>query len=519
MSIEFLQALGFSEDPFASTNAADEPRIGNYFVAPPFFPAVVGNPEAPKSNVVFAPRGGGKTAQKIMIEQASSKTADFLCVSYDRFPLERIKTPGQASSDYHLRNISRILLVAILIEFERDPSLGWRLDDFERKLIVGLSRELLGGLSSEQFRDALSAIKSLGDKALDTWNKYGGVIVTLVNAVAIKLGLDKVEISKGEKAQDESIRFKFDSLVEFSQKIGYNSVYILVDRVDELPITAQNATKVFEFLESILIDLPLLETKGVAFKFFLWDQMKDAYHIAGGRPDRLIEYELEWRAPELETVLSRRMETYSNGAINSFNDILAGDELYDVHKLITYFAHNSPRDMIRICKKIVDEHTKSGVYGDRIEFRTVKSAIMQFSNERARELYGEHFSDLRKIRELDFTIPTLANDIFRVSQQAARSKVQKWQDSGAVVRIGEVPNPGNRPLYLFGIVDPRLALAVLGDTTLEDAVEDYLITCPHCQNLRIRWTAQDITCPDCQGTFKATEAAALAVECPLPPKS
>ncbi|MNY59506.1 hypothetical protein D3C86_1959660 [compost metagenome] len=58
MSIEFLQKLGFSEDPFASTNAADEPRIGSYFVEPPFFPAVVGNPAAPKSNVVFAPRGG-----------------------------------------------------------------------------------------------------------------------------------------------------------------------------------------------------------------------------------------------------------------------------------------------------------------------------------------------------------------------------------------------------------------------------------------------------------------------------
>lgn len=516
MSIEFLQRHGFSEDPFASTNAADEPSIGSYFVAPPFFPAVVGNPSAPKSNVVFAPRGGGKTAQKIMIEQASAIAEDFLCVAYDRFPTDKINSPKQASAEYHLRNISRIILVAIFLKFEDDPSLGWRLNEFERRLLVNLSRELLGNLSSEQFKDALGAIKSLGDKTIDIWNKYGGVIVTLVNAVAAKFGLDKVEVAKGTQAQDETIRFKFEELVKFANKIGYKSVYILVDRADELTITAENATKVFDFLSSILIDLPLLETPGVAFKFFLWDQMKDAYHQSGGRPDRLIEYELEWQAPELETVLFRRIETYSGGKIKSFNDLLSGDAPYDVHRLITYFAHSSPRDMIRICKKIVDEHTKTGVYNDKIEFRTVKSAILQFSTERARELYGEHFADLRKIRELDFTIPTLANDVFRVSQQAARSKVQKWQDSGAVVRIGDVPNPGNRPLYLFGIVDPRLALAVLGDSTLEDAVEEFLITCPLCRNLRIRWTAQDITCPDCQGTFKAADAKALAAECALP---
>lgn len=516
MSIEFLRELGFSEDPFASTNAADEPRIGSYFVEPPFFPAVVGNPSAPKSNVVFAPRGGGKTAQKIMIERRSAADGGFLCVAYDRFPMEKITSPRQATADYHLRNISRILLIAIFADFERDPSLGWRLDDFERKLLVGLSRELLGNLSSEQFKESLSSVKSLGDKAHDIWTKYGGVIVTFVNAVATKFGLDKVEVKGAGPAQDESIRFKFESLCRFINKIGYSSVYILIDRVDELPITAQNAIKGLDFLSSLLIDLPLLETPGVAFKFFLWDQMKDAYHEAGGRPDRLIEYELEWRAADLDKVLSRRLETYSDGEVTSFNSLLSGDAPYDVHKLITYFAHSSPRDMIRICKKIVDEHTKSGAYSKKIDFRTVKSALILFSNERARELYGQHFADLRKVNELDFTISALASDVFRVSQQAVRSKVQKWQESGAVVRIGEVPNPGNRPQYLFGIVDPRLAVAVLGNATIEDAVEGFLITCPHCQNLRIHWSAQDITCPDCQGTFAAAEATTLAVECALP---
>lgn len=518
MAIDFLRNFGFSEDPFASTNAADEPRIGSYFVAPPFFPAVVGNPEAPKSNVVFAPRGGGKTAQKIMIEHQSATDGRFLCITYDRFPTEQISNPRQADSEYHLRNISRILLMAVLAQEDMHQNVAFRLSKVDKAIVVRLSRELLGDISSQQFRDALSSVKSLGDRAYEVWAKYGGAITALVNAISARFQIGAV--NHGDtvlRPEDGTMRFKFEYLASLIQTIGYKSVYVLVDRVDELPMTTQNAEKGLDFLSSILIDLPLLETRGVAFKFFLWDQMKDAYHAAGGRPDRLLEYDLEWSVDELDRVLTRRIEIYSGGSISSFNSMLSGDAPYDVHKLITYFAHNSPRDMIRICKKILDEHTRSGKFAPKIEFKTVRSALQAFSVERSRELYGQHFTELRKIGELDFTISFLASESLRVSQQAARSKVQKWQTSGAVVKIGEVPNPGNRPQYLFGIVDPRLAISILGNTTIEEAVEHILITCPHCRNLRISWSGESITCPDCQATFAPADAKFLSEECAIQP--
>ncbi len=60
-----------------------------------------------------------------------------------------------------------------------------------------------------------------------------------------------------------------------------------------------------------------------------------------------------------------------------------------------------------------------------------------------------------------FTVNRLANDIFRISTQAARSKVQKWTNTGLVGQIGDLPNRGNRPMYLYGAADPRLAIAML----------------------------------------------------------
>ena len=60
----YLKKFGFDADPFQSTNAADEPDIAGYFVPPSYFQAVVGDPSQPKSQVVLAPRGGGKDRTK-----------------------------------------------------------------------------------------------------------------------------------------------------------------------------------------------------------------------------------------------------------------------------------------------------------------------------------------------------------------------------------------------------------------------------------------------------------------------
>lgn len=308
MSVDFLSRFGFNEDPFASTNAADEPLIESYFVDPPFFPAVVRNPSSPKSNVVFAPRGAGKTAQKIMIEKRSAESARFLCISYDRFPTEGIRNPGDGTSEYHITNITRILLIAVLVEIDHKAVGQTALDEIDRQLLVTLSRSLLGSLSSERFKQALDSIKSLGNKTSEAWQKYGGIVISLVNAISTKYGIGKIEApAQGYKPLDETIRFRFETLAAVALKLGFESIYILVDRADELAITTQHADRAFEFLRPILTDLPLLETPGVAFKFFLWDQMKEPYQEAGGRPDRLIEYSLDWSVGELKTVLHRRL--------------------------------------------------------------------------------------------------------------------------------------------------------------------------------------------------------------------
>jgi hypothetical protein len=84
--------MGFWTNPFAYTNADEEDYLKDYFIQPPYFDSVIGDYRSPSSCIVLAPRGGGKSAQRKMIE-IWSQDHPVLAITYDRFEF------GQKQSD------------------------------------------------------------------------------------------------------------------------------------------------------------------------------------------------------------------------------------------------------------------------------------------------------------------------------------------------------------------------------------------------------------------------------------
>src|SRR5690606_5107637 len=118
------------------------------------------------------------------------------------------------------------------------------------------------------------------------WNKYGGKISNLITAIAAKFDIgsldkisDKIELNKN------SIVDYVHQLSGISKSLGYGSIYILVDRIDETSITSNNARIAFDFIKALLTDLHVLEMDGISYKFFLWDKALDFYYNEGARPD------------------------------------------------------------------------------------------------------------------------------------------------------------------------------------------------------------------------------------------
>lgn len=513
-----LRALGFKSDPFASTNADDEPELALYFVPPPYFAAVQGDPRNPRPDVVLAPRGGGKTAQKRMIE-AASETDNFLCVAYDRFDPPPGGDLSLATWEYHVTQICRLITVALLAALEQEPERSDRLSEQQKRVVKFCANHFLSKLTADEFQAAVNSVKNLGDKARDLWAQWGGPITGLIDAVLERLKLRAVNLDDAFKAQmesAESLRSLLERLSEATRATGYASTYVLVDRIDEFDLTATDAAKAFAFIRPLLIDLPTLEEDGLGFKFFLWDATQEAFQAAGVRSDRIQVHSLRWSVADLQLMISQRLRAHSEGHISNLNQLLCESFKLDADLLAAHLAAGSPRDLIRLMARVVAEETRVSDERTCISEQAWWAGVKGFSETRANELFPNQLAEIRRIGatgRITFTVNRLANDIYRVTTQAARARVQGWARTGLVAQIGDVPNPGNRPMYLYGPVDLRLAIGMLPNTAPDEVLANYVLLCPECEHVAITDALSEISCMNCSHRFGLGDARSLIQAC------
>lgn len=488
MKAGFFGRLGFTADPFEQTNADAEPLLNRYFVRPPFYTSVLGDPANPRPVAVFAPRGTGKTAQRLSMEEESRTTGRFLCVTYDKFGQVTKASLESLDADFHRRNLINRLTVGLLAMMEGDTSLVKKLNEHQRQVLLHCSREFVGKLSQQEYEDALGSVKTLKDKATEKWRQYGGAIATLIEALLKKYTLDGIKLPtefQENLLKSDSDQYLLEQLILGAKAMGFDSVYFLIDRVDELAATTRDSAACWKLVEPLLVDLPLLETPGAGFKFFLWDQLRTSFLEGGGRPDRVKTHELDWTTDDLRTVLRRRLSAYSDDRTERFQDFFDDSVSVDAETLVVYLAAESPRDMINLCKSIIEEARRVDSGVQYISEAALLAGIRTFSRDLADLVAGSRLPDLRKIADVTFTINRLASDVFNVSENAARSKVQKWQDAGIVHKVDERPNRVNRPLHVYSIRDPRIAIAASETLDLELILDNLLWLCKACRRLQV----------------------------------
>ena len=430
-----LQNLGFDSDPFAKTNADEEERLEQYFIAPPFFSAVYGDTNTPKSSIVFAPRGNGKTALKRKIE-LSSKNEDFLCITYNSFNITSKKL-SDIDQTYHLTNIVRLVVIAI-ITATRDGLIS-KLSKDDRHLIYLFVKEYLSKIDQTELKNGIEAIKNFSDKAKELWNKFTGPLGLVINALLEKIGLGEAEINKFETQGGRlgSQIYQLQILHKISRKFGYKCIYILIDKIDENSLTV-GATNSYRFISTMISDLQLLELEGYAFKFFLWDLLLEDYREVA-RPDRVKYYKLNSEADQLCTMLSERLKAYSYNKVISLTQLFGDSNGFNLDQFIAYFAQGSPRNVIRICKEILDQQSELDFNSKYINPNAVQLGFEEIARNISLERYPETFvKELKKTKRCDFTIRHVYTNIFKFTQQAGMSKVKGWEDAGVVKLLGTI---------------------------------------------------------------------------------
>ena len=494
---DLLRNLGFVRDPFATTNADEEELLEDYFIEPPFFKAVYGDIRNPKSVIVYAPRGGGKTALKRRIE-LSARTDAFLCVTYNSFPVNGLKL-AEVDQAFHLRNIARDILVGVL---SAATSSGVEeLSETERHFLYLLTKEHLSKLSSAEVKDAISSVKNLSDKAKDVWNKAIGPVSLALSALSTNFGFKAPEIAKfeAEKGQVGSYPEQIVFLARMASRFGFYSVYVLVDKVDETTLTGK-AKSSLTFVTPLLTDLSILETKGLALKFFLWDRIETGARDIS-RPDRIKSYGLHWSSHQLRLMLSRRLEAHSDGKVKGVSSIMRTERNADVDDLVVNLSGGSPRNIIRICKAIFDQQSEIDASRNHISEPALLRGIETIAEELAAESTPENvLRDLKKLKRSDFTVRNVYADVFRISQPAGLQKVQSWQDSGAVTMIGSRKQVrGNRPSNLYAVSNPIVLKHVFSDMNALDFKEKKMRVCQFGQIVLRDWeTSEEHSCHACE---------------------
>ncbi|WP_274365018.1 P-loop ATPase, Sll1717 family [Paenibacillus thermotolerans] len=407
---DFYTSLGFEEDPFKYTNADQESRLDHYFVDPPYYQSLWGKPEEPETHVVLAPRGGGKSAQRRMIEDRGISENVFV-VTYDYFFTTNIKSLDEVDLGYHLRNLNKLTLITYfghLSQLDVDPNFFFPSD--ERKFLTKMIDNYLGEVDTPTIKDVVKRSMTIPTRVKKWWNENLPLVGLASVFLKAKFGLSGVAPGKFEEPKlNEDPMNQFNILVSIIKK-SFKAFYVLIDKVDETELTGNDPEKSYRLISPLIKDLRFVNSNEIAIKFFLWDALEPFYEV-DARRDRVQDFRLEWRYSELCTMIDRRLIAYSDGKVSSLKSLF-DESIVDPYRTIISFSNNSPRNIIRMLQDIVDEQIRRGIEG-KIDSTSLDLGIKKFCRESARPIYGiDLISDLKRISMVGFTTNYLSSDLF-----------------------------------------------------------------------------------------------------------
>ena len=485
--------LNFSDNPFATYVAENEPQIEQYFVRPPYFDEVSKNGYACRSIVLFGARGAGKSATRMAFYKDSwARWQDQgkapLTVVMDDYSRIAVKAALDVDLGAFVIEVGYLTVEALLLwlaaleDEDRTNTLG-ALTDQEEALVVGLvdrfylSRSAL--VRNATIREPLKLLNQAWHKRSrlwmeKRWDAVGSLISTIASGFAHKVTGENLAIDgglrdllKADKVQFNDGLFARILLSRFSDlaKIfGFSGVVVLVDKVDETSLTADSAASTAKLLYPLLSTTQLLEVDDFGWLFFLWDKVQQSYSEEPAiRLDKIANANIKWEEKYLKSMVSARLHHFSAKSVASFQQLcdkdFDGDSALDE---IIELCMKSPRELIRVLNTVFREHDeKYGAQtdGPLLVRDSVDIALDKYAAETLPRIYNKaHLQQLLRLNLQIFTNAEVQGG-FRINVQSARAKIKAWEDAGMVAKTGTRQSrteQGGKPANEYSVVDQRV---------------------------------------------------------------
>lgn len=371
----WLQQVGFVHgDPFA-TNEADREHqlLREFFVDTGYYDLIWGDPAQPQTALVFAPRGGGKSAHRLMVQgscrPASSKST-LLAIPYlsCETHLARMHDQREIRVQDHLAAILRNGLAALVEAASQSAELAvrftpplcsrltWYCRQYAPDVISPLA--ILRGLRLNRgdvnppWREFQQRVrKARLTEGLARWGLLDGPVAAFL--------ADLVDAVPEPLETPEVPSLIFTEFITLIRNVGLSATYVLIDRWDEASETADQPRLLADILSPLLADLLLAEAPGAAFKIFLPESLQELLKADPAvRFDRFRSYEIRWSDDLVRQMLNKRLVAYSEGKIRSLAQICTSALADSIERQIVWWAGISPRRLLKLGEAFVLAHVR-----------------------------------------------------------------------------------------------------------------------------------------------------------------
>ena len=363
---ELYTKLGFESNPFETFSAENETQVLNKFYIPPRrYNTIKRGMDNNITNYIFAKRGNGKTALLYnLINDLDFKNSlhividDFskIDISKDKVELSFLKLTIKKFVEtliFRLINNKHILdkfnnvvkrneIATIIFSYLETISKESYINEIERIKGTYTTNNLKSFFNNYLINVANSLTSAALDMLSTTISHALGMQSFLSDKEHKYIKSLKIDNLENISAYSD-IKLIFDKLISLIGDLGFTTITIFVDRVDEYPALENFPIKISEFIYPISGNTVLTNDSRFSFQFLLWDKLKEPMSKIGVRFDKVTQISIDLKEEELENIMEERLKYYSSGKITSLESII------DIKTSLIYeLADSSPRNMFRL---------------------------------------------------------------------------------------------------------------------------------------------------------------------------
>jgi hypothetical protein len=475
-------------NPFAQYSAEEElDFLNDIFYEPSYYKDLVNLLSKGVSRFLLGQRGEGKSIiiHKIFNDLSQNHTLPLLITRYDSIPLKN-------NENHLLYKIMQSLTIAIAKQLFKNKTDRKKLSNLQKEKLSFFIELFYSENSSSEFIESAKEIRKI--KSKNKWRSFYnrnliGLLNSLVNGT-VNITAQLIKQSIGIDKSDASIAFKdylrqlptkdiasysisevaawarekllsmLNSLIGVCSTLGYTSIVVLFDKIDEFQAINGDINKVTDFTIEILTDTDLLLSDNLSIVFSLWSEIKRSLNRRGVRFDKFNEIDIRWRKDQLEPLIDQRLLHFS---IDKSNPVTFASLVPNIQErnLIIELADKSPRSLIRLLGTIYNRNInkQSSDFSSNAIAEGMIEYCQKFDYEslqpsrlgNQKDLYS-WINRLLRIRKTTF-VTTDLNIVFEQKLTSSTKHVETLLKLGL---IEENLVRGLNEVVQYDIIDPRI---------------------------------------------------------------